>query len=109
MTGRDIMVEILSYLDFETMVKCRLVSKIWYGFLEKERGLWTVLLRKVCEDLMKKMSNSSMNDWKNLSELIIENGDNVADIITLGSIFLNNKKDVVFYYQPALCIYPCLG
>ena len=102
------MVEILSYLDFETMVKCRLVSKIWYGFLEKERGLWTILLRKVCKDLMKKMSNSSMIDWKNLSEFIIENGDNVADIITMGSIFLN-KKDVVFYYPPTLCIYPCLG
>jgi hypothetical protein len=39
-TGKNVTSHILSYLDFDSMVAARMVSKTWYQFLEDERGLW---------------------------------------------------------------------
>ena len=39
-TGKNVTSHILSYLDFDSMVAARMVSKSWYQFLEDERGLW---------------------------------------------------------------------
>jgi len=101
MTGRDITFQILSYLDFETMVNSRLVSKTWYRFLENERGLWIELMRKAYRDFLKKRALGE--DWIQLGELIAANGDNVADIITLLQRFVH--KDIMdFGCRPALSI-----
>ena len=32
---------IMSYLNFESLIEARMVSKNWYRFLEKDRVLWT--------------------------------------------------------------------
>ena len=53
-TGKNITSQILSYLDFDSMVNARMVSKTWYRFLENERGLWIALMKKAFEVVQEK-------------------------------------------------------
>ena len=53
-TGKNITSQILSYLNFDSMVAARMVSKTWYQTLEDERGLWITLMKKCFEDIKEK-------------------------------------------------------
>jgi len=89
-TGKNVTSQILSYLDFDSMVAARMVSKTWYRFLEDERGLWITLMKKCFEDIQEKSSQYFMNltelyiqKWYQLGQIIEKNDTNVADIVTL--------------------------
>jgi hypothetical protein len=56
-TGKNVTSHILSYLDFDSMVAARMVSKTWYQFLEDERGLWISLMKKCFKTSRKKGVN----------------------------------------------------
>ena len=100
---------IMSYLNFESLIEARMVSKTWYRFLEKERGLWISSLRhkleflkegswcdynKTCIDkkypriqvLFK--ANEKYNSWEQLS-LVIKSNGSVADFIS----FIQRMED----------------
>ena len=53
---------ILSYLDFKSMVAARMVSKTWYDFIENDGGLWNNLMRKLFEDIQKNHGDTEI-DW----------------------------------------------
>jgi len=89
-TGKNVTSQILSYLDFDSMVAARMVSKTWYRFLEDERGLWINLMKKCFEDIKEKRVRYQSSDgernfqfWQQLQDIIEKNGENVADIVTL--------------------------
>ena len=52
---------ILSYLDFKSMVVARMFSKTWYDFIENDGGLWNNLMKKRFEDIQKKIMRH--RDW----------------------------------------------
>ena len=100
---------IFSYLDFETLIQARLVSKTWHCFLDKERDLWLQISRRKlhslkqsswcdynCSYIDKKYpkievafrSNQNYIQWEMLSEAIELNG-NVADFIA----FIQRRED----------------
>jgi len=91
-TGKNVTSQILSYLDFDSMVAARMVSKTWYRFLEDERGLWITLMKKCFEDIKEKSTSSrkkqreeednSSKEWLSLIELVMQKGD-VSDMIGL--------------------------
>ena len=99
--GKNITSNILSSLDFKSMVAARMVSKTWYAFIEKERGLWAKLMTKCFEEVKKKnvqLSSSAplgLQDWILLYCKIIQKNGKVADIVTFISTFreshLNNR------------------
>ena len=88
-TGKNITSQILSYLNFDSMVAARMVSKTWYQTLEDERGLWITLMKKCFEDIQKKsvMTYWSVrcighfNEWQRLGRIIEENGK-IGEIVT---------------------------
>jgi len=88
-TGKNVTSQILSYLDFDSMVAARMVSKTWYRFLEDERGLWITLMKKCFEDIKEKsakyyeMTEFYVQMWYQLGQIIEKNDKNVADIVTL--------------------------
>ena len=45
-TGKNMTQYILSFLDYDSMVAARMVSKTWYLFLENEKGLWMKHMKK---------------------------------------------------------------
>ena len=45
-SSKNIGRKIFSYIEFESLIQARMVSKIWYSFLEHERELWITTLRK---------------------------------------------------------------
>ena len=53
---------ILSYLDFQSLIESSIVSKTWYLYLEKERGLWITSLRKKMDFL----KEGSFCDYNNI-------------------------------------------
>ena len=99
--GKNITSTILSSLDFKSMVAARMVSKTWYAFIEKERGLWANLMTKCFIEVKLKnlqLSSSaplSLPDWARLMFKVIEKNGKVADIVTFISTFreqnLNNR------------------
>ena len=97
--GKNITSTILSYLDFESMVAARMVSKTCYAFIEKERGLWINLMKKGFQDSRLKSSHLSQSaplsllEWGILCYKIIEKNGKVADIVTFISTFRENNID----------------
>ena len=95
--GKNVTCKILSYLDFKSMVAARMVSKTWYAFIEKERGLLTNLMKKCFQDspLQNSPAPFSLQEWGRLANKIIEKNGKVADIVTFISAFrekyLNNR------------------
>ena len=100
---------IMSYLDFESLIEARMVSKIWYRFLEKHRDLWISSLRNKLEFLKegswcdynktyidKKYpktqvlfkANEKYYAWEQLS-IVIKSYGSVADFIT----FIQRMED----------------
>ena len=45
----EIIQEIFCYMDFESLLHCRLVCKTWYGFLINCRSLWSKSLNEARE------------------------------------------------------------
>ena len=88
-TGKNITSQILSYLNFDSMVAARLVSKTWYQTLEDERGLWITLMKKCFEDIQKNPVMTywsircigNFNEWQRLGRIIEENGK-IGEIVT---------------------------
>ena len=69
LTGTNLTRHILSFLDFDSMVAARMVSKTWYHFIENEPELWIKHLKKCCEGLDKKrFFNSSTHEIVNLGK-----------------------------------------
>ena len=99
--GKNVTSKILSYLDIKSMAAARMVSKTWYNFIEKERGLWINLMKKCFQDSQLKNSHLSqsaplnLQEWGRLGNKIIEKNGKVADIVTFISAFreenLNNR------------------
>ena len=99
-TGKNITSVILSYLDFDSMVAARMVSKTWYRFIEKEQRLWINLIKKCSEEIQKKSTDfgwptkrtdsslptgAYLEDWQKFGE-VIKHGK-VADVVTFISNF----------------------
>ena len=88
-TGKNITSQILSYLNFDSMVAARMVSKTWYQTLEDERGLWITLMKKCFEDIQKNPVMTywsircigNFNEWQRLGRIIEENGK-IGEIVT---------------------------
>ena len=95
--GKNVTSKILSYLDFKSMVAARMVSKTWYAFIEKERGLWINLMKKCFQDSQLKNSHLSkstplsLQEWGRFGNKIIEKNGKVADIVTFISAFRENN------------------
>ena len=88
MTGKNVTAHIFSYLNFDSMVAARMVSKTWYQFLEDERSLWITLMKKCFEDIQEKRNQSNLDDtcsqdWQRLIKKVEKSEKNVADIVTL--------------------------
>jgi len=94
-TGKNVTSQILSYLDFKSMMAARMVSKTWYTFIENERGLWISLMKKCFEDIKKRivLHNPGYVDdilpWRKFGEEIIEKNGKITDIVTLMSTLVN--------------------
>jgi len=83
MTGENITLKIMSYLDYETLVTARMVSKTWYRFLDDHHSLWIDLMRKSLKKILKMRRWPEIYDkWVQLIDLILANGK-VADLITI--------------------------
>ena len=101
--------KIFSYLEFESLIQARFVSKTWWNFLEEEKELWMKISVKrmhflkessLCDYNNKFInekypkiqvifrSNQNYIQWEMLSQLIEEKG-NVADFIT----FIQRRED----------------
>lgn len=66
---------ILSYLDFKSMVVARMFSKTWYDFIENDGGLWNNLMKKRFEDIQKnhetpRLAGCFSHDWRRFVEEI---------------------------------------
>ena len=83
MTGGNISREILSYLDFSTLQRGRLVSKSWNGFLSNDKKIWQDVLKKQLPNLIhftnKLAENEEENStfWKEVWSSI-EKKDNIS-------------------------------
>ena len=99
--GKNVTSKILSYLDFKSMVAARMVSKIWYAFIEKEQGLWVKLMTKCFEEFKKKnlqpTAPLSLQDWVLLYCKIVGKNGKVADIVTFISTFRENHLKTYSY------------
>ena len=90
-TGKNITAQILSYLDFDSMVAARMVSKTWYQTLEDERDLWITLMKKSFEEIQIQKKSvmtywsirciGHFNEWQRLGRIIEENGK-IGEIVT---------------------------
>jgi len=91
-SGHKIARKIMSYLDYESLLKARIVSKTWYKFFEEQRSkIWTKELRIKYRDAREKHETELYNwtsdkpelkQWKKLVQEVEKNGS-VADIISL--------------------------
>ena len=77
--------EIMSYLDYESLLAARMVSKDWYKFLEKQRSnIWVKKMWLKYETSLRSRNPDLYSirfDWKELGDKIHKNGT-VADIVS---------------------------
>ena len=77
--------EIMSYLDYESLLAARMVSKDWYKFLEKQRSnIWVQKMWIKYETSLRSRNPDLYSvkvDWKELGRKIEKNGT-VADIVS---------------------------
>ena len=80
--------EIMSYLDYESLLAARMVSKDWYKFLEKQRSTIWVQKMWIKYETSLRSKNTDLvyikTDWKQLGQKIEKNGT-VADIVSFVS------------------------
>jgi len=106
LTGNPLL-SIFSYLDFDSLMNARMVSKTWYWFLEDQRNLWTDLMYKCIKEVRKKSPMGHFEDWLNLCAFIVLKGNNSADIITLTRSIYHMAKPgegKIYLYKPALSV-----
>jgi hypothetical protein len=58
--------KIFGYLDFNDLKSCRVVSKSWYGYLNKERLLWVELLEKEHDQLRSKITQAQIGSQESV-------------------------------------------
>ena len=75
----------MSYLDYESLLAARMVSKDWYKFLEKQRSnIWVQKMWIKYETSLRSRNPDLYSiklDWKELGDKIDKNGT-VADIVS---------------------------
>ena len=75
----------MSYLDYESLLAARMVSKDWYKFLEKQRSnIWVKKMWLKYETSLRSRNPDLYSirfDWKELGDKIHKNGT-VADIVS---------------------------
>ena len=85
MRCKDVAREIMSYLDYESLLAARMVSKDWYKFLEKQRSnIWVQKMWIKYETSLRSRNPDLYSvkvDWKELGRKIEKNGT-VADIVS---------------------------
>ena len=85
MPCQDVAREIMSYLDYESLLAARMVSKDWYKFLEKQRSnIWVQKMWIKYETSLRSRNPDLYSvkvDWKELGRKIEKNGT-VADIVS---------------------------
>ena len=85
MPCQDVAREIMSYLDYESLLAARMVSKDWYKFLEKQRSnIWVQKMWIKYETSLRSRNPDLYSvklDWKELGDKIDKNGT-VADIVS---------------------------
>ena len=85
MPCQDVAREIMSYLDYESLLAARMVSKDWYKFLEKQRSnIWVKKMWVKYETSLRSRNPDLYSiklDWKELGDEIDKNGT-VADIVS---------------------------
>ena len=85
MPCQDVAREIMSYLDYESLLAARMVSKDWYKFLEKQRSnIWVKKMWIKYETSLRSRNPDLYSiklDWKELGDKIDKNGS-VADIVS---------------------------
>ena len=85
MPCQDVAREIMSYLDYESLLAARMVSKDWYKFLEKQRSnIWVQKMWIKYETSLRSRNPDLYSvkvDWKELGRKIDKNGT-VADIVS---------------------------
>ena len=78
----------MSYLDYESLLAARMVSKDWYKFLEKQRSTIWVQKMWIKYETSLRSKNTDLvyikTDWKQLGQKIEKNGT-VADIVSFVS------------------------
>ena len=93
-TGESIVRKIMSQLDLKSLKVLLRISKTFYRFLDKERGLWMRHLNgaiKHVQKMGKFLSNKIFEQWLKLAELIESNG-NAADVISFIPRFYDSYK-----------------
>ena len=73
LTGQNIALQILSYLDFSSLQKSLLVCKNWNQFLTKDQTLWPKMLGKTqpfLEYLSNELSNGDQDECKVWQEFL---------------------------------------
>ena len=65
MTGRNIVREIFSYLDFSTLQRGLLVANSWKNFLENDKKIWLDLLEKQVPNLIHFTNKLAENEEEN--------------------------------------------
>ena len=93
-TGETIVRKIMSHLDLKSLRVSLRISKTFYRFLDKEKGLWMRHLKMTIKDVQKKrkfLSNEIFEQWLKLAELIESNG-NAADVISFIPRFYDSYK-----------------
>ena len=93
-TGETIVRKIMSELDLKSLRVSLRISKTFYRFLDKEKGLWMRHLKGAIKDVQKMrkfLSNEIFEQWLKLAELIESNG-NAADVISFIPRFYDSYK-----------------
>ena len=76
----------MSYLDYESLLAARVVSKDWYKFLEKQRSnIWVPKMWIKYETSLRSRNPDLYSvkvDWKELGRKIDKKGGTVADIVS---------------------------
>ena len=82
-TGEALVSMIMSQLDLKSLIVSLRVSKTFYRFLDKEKGVWMRHLKGAIihvQEMGKFLSNEIFEQWLKLAELIESDG-NAADVI----------------------------
>ena len=93
-TGEALVSMIMSQLDLKSLIVSLRVSKTFYRFLDKEKGVWMRHLKgaiKHVQEMGKFLSNEIFEQWLKLAELIESDG-NAADVISFIPRFYDSYK-----------------
>ena len=99
LTGENLTRQIFSHLDMTSLVCVRKVSKIWQGFMIRQKSIWMVELRKF-EPHLEFIENALFRNRKRKrrQELTWDNLEESSNIAVMESVYLEIQCLAAFHH-----------